>query len=353
LAVQRDRRKPVNGTAQTAREIIASHTDGESIYHRIGKALTSVIPSDVSAIEVFDRNGDYAERPWSDAGPQISRHFQCFLANRFDHPLFKEFVISGLRNPVRISDCPDARDFLGTGMFNEFFKPLGISTQIAIALPSDSMGVPVLVLARSKHDFTLKEKNVMRELIPRIRRQIAVEQSWGHYELLMNQLLAARTAVALIAFHSYVVHSTPQVSDLLGRYFPDHLRNRHKLPRQLVQLPHARSSNVCSTHTFSSEDSQSSLIVTVCGSENGDQQLLLFKETVSPHKILTRRLDLSPRLVDVLLLIEEGYSNKQIAERLRLSPNTIRTLVETLLRKINALNRTQAASLARKCLDEV
>jgi hypothetical protein len=113
------------------------------------------------------------------------------------------------------------------------------------------MGVPVLVLARSKRDFTIKEKNLMRELIPRIRRQIAVEQSWGHYELLMNQLLTAQSAVALIAFHSYVVHSIPQVSDLLGRYFPDHSRNLYRLPRQLVQLVqllHARSSNVCSTH---------------------------------------------------------------------------------------------------------
>ncbi len=343
----------MNGTAQTALQIIRSHTNGESIYHRIGKALTSVIPSEVSAIEAFDRNGDYAERCWSDADHQISRHFERFLANRFEHPLFKEFVISGLRNPVRISDCADARDFLGTGMFNEFFKPLGISTQMAVALPSDSMGTPVLALARSKRDFSLKEKSVLHELIPRIRRQIAAEQTWGHYELLMEGLIGAETAVALIAFHAYVVHSTPQVSDLLDQYFPDRLRNRHQLPRQLVQLLHARSRHVCSRHRFSSEDSQSFLMVTVCDSENGDQQILLFKETLSPHKKLTRRLDLSPRLVDVLLLIEEGYSNKEIAERLRLSPNTIRTLVEKLLRKINALNRTQAASLARKCLDEV
>jgi hypothetical protein len=63
----------------------------------------------------------------------------------------------------------------------------------------------------------------------------------GHYELLMEGLIGAETAVALIAFHAYVVHSTPQVSDLLDQYFLDRLRNRHQLPRQLVQLLHARS----------------------------------------------------------------------------------------------------------------
>lgn len=238
-------------------------------------------------------------------------------------------------------------------MFNDFFKPLGISTQMAVALPSASMGVAVLVLGRAKRDFSPKEKDVVCALIPKIRRQIGAEQTWGHYELLMNQLMGAETAVALIAFHTYVAHSTPQVVDLLDRYFPGRLGDRNNLPPQLVQLLRARSRNVCSKYKFRTGEAQSSLTVTVCDSENGDQQILLFKETFCPHKKLSMRLDLSPRLADVLLLIEEGHSNRQIAERLGLSPNTIRTLVEKLLRRINALNRTQAASLARKCLDEV
>jgi DNA-binding CsgD family transcriptional regulator len=343
----------VNSTAQSAWEIIRSHTNAESIYHRIGKAVTSVIASEVSAIEVFDRNGDYAERRWSNPDLQISRYFDSFLANRFNHPLFKEFVISGLRNPVRISDCMDDRSFQATGMFNEFFRPLGISKQMAVALPSDSIGTPVLALARSRFDYTPKERSVLRELIPKIRRQIAAEQTWGHYDLLITQLMGAEAAVALIAFHEYVVHSSPRVSDLLDRYFSDTSRSRIQLPRQLVLLLRSRSSTVCSRYTFRPEESDSSLIVTVCDSENGDQQILSFREIESPHRKLAKRFNLSPRLVDVVLLIEQGWSNKQIAEHLRLSPNTIRTLVEKLLDKLNVSNRTQIASVARQCLDDV
>jgi|HubBroStandDraft_6_1064221.scaffolds.fasta_scaffold373438_1 hypothetical protein len=169
----------MKGSTQTAGEIIESRTNGESIYVRIGNALTCVIPSDVSAIEVFDRNGDYAERCWSDADPLIARHFDRFLAHRFEHPLFKEFVKSGLRKPVRISDCEDGRDFPGSGMFNEFFKPLGIAPQMAVALPSDSIGLPVLAMARSKRDYSDKERNIVSELMPRIRRQIAAEKTWA------------------------------------------------------------------------------------------------------------------------------------------------------------------------------
>jgi len=344
----------MNRTAQTAWEIIRSRSNAESVYHRIGKALTSVIASEVSAIEVFDRNGDYAERRWSNSDLQISQNFESFLANRFSHPLFKEFVISGLRNPVRISDCVDDQGFHATGMFNEFFRPLRIATQMAVALPSDSIGIPVLALARSRFDYTPEEKNVLRELIPKIRRQIAAEQTWGHYDLLIRQLIGAEAPVALIAFHKYLVQPVPHVTDLLDRYFPDSLRNPSHLPRQLVLLLRSRSGAVCSKYTFRSpEPSQSSLIVTVCDSENGDQQILSFREIESPRRKLSRRFDLSPRLIDVLLLVEQGYSNKEIAERLRISPNTIRTLVEKLLYKMNASNRTQAASIARKCLDDV
>ena len=343
----------MNDTAQNAWEIIRSRTNAESIYHRIGKALTFVISSEVAAIEVFDRNGDYAERRWSNSDGEISHNFESFLANRFSHPLFKEFVISGLRNPVRISDCVNDQGFHATGMFNEFFRPLGISKQMAVALPSDSIGVPVVALARSRVDYTLEEKGALRELMPKIRRQIAAEQTWSHYDLLLNQLLGADIAVALVTFHEYVVHSAPQVFDLLDRYFPDRLPSRSQLPRQLVRALRSRSNDGCSKHTFSSPaPSQASLTITVCDSVNGDQQILSFKETESPHRTLSKRLDLSPRLTDVLLLIEQGCSNKQIADRLRISPNTVRTLVEKLLHRINASNRTQAASMARKCLDE-
>jgi DNA-binding CsgD family transcriptional regulator len=343
----------MNTTAQTAWEILRSHTDSESIYHRIGKAITSVITSDISAIEVFDRNGNHAERRWSNADLQISQNFESFLAHRFSHPLFREFVISGLRNPVRISDCIEDRDFQATGMFNEFFRPLGIKTQMAVALPSESIGVPVLTFARSSRDYSPEEKGVLRELIPKIRRLIAAEQTWGHYDLLIRQLSGADAAVALIAFHEYVVHSAPRVFDLLDRYFPDSSRNRGQLPRELVVLLRSRSGGVCSRYTFRLDESQSSLMVTVCDSHNGDQQILSFREIESPRRKLTNHFDLSPRLVDVLLLIEEGCSNKQVAERLRLSPNTVRTLVESLLHKMKVQNRTQAASAARRCLDDL
>lgn len=57
---------------------------------------------------------------------------------------------------------------------------------------------------------------------------------------------------------------------------------------------------------------------------------------------------LSARESEVLALMREGLSNSQIAGELVLAPRTVTTHVETILRKLNAENRTEAAVLAER-----
>jgi len=57
---------------------------------------------------------------------------------------------------------------------------------------------------------------------------------------------------------------------------------------------------------------------------------------------------LSPRQTEILLLIAEGNSNKQIAATLGLSDGTIKTHVSSILRTLNARNRTQAILAASR-----
>ena len=58
--------------------------------------------------------------------------------------------------------------------------------------------------------------------------------------------------------------------------------------------------------------------------------------------------DLTERQIQVLALIVEGLSNAQIAERLTISLPTARFHVSTILSKLGATNRAEAAALAVK-----
>lgn len=57
---------------------------------------------------------------------------------------------------------------------------------------------------------------------------------------------------------------------------------------------------------------------------------------------------LTPREVDILRLLSEGCSNRQMAERLVLSEGTIKFHIHNLLGKLNVTSRTQAIAKARE-----
>lgn len=61
-----------------------------------------------------------------------------------------------------------------------------------------------------------------------------------------------------------------------------------------------------------------------------------------------RTLGLSARETEVLGLLEAGLSNKEIAAKLGVSPNTVKTHVARLLEKLQARRRTEAILKARE-----
>jgi DNA-binding NarL/FixJ family response regulator len=57
---------------------------------------------------------------------------------------------------------------------------------------------------------------------------------------------------------------------------------------------------------------------------------------------------LSERETEVLRLLAQGLSNREIAERLFLAEGTVKNYVSTIISKLQANDRTQAAILALK-----
>jgi two-component system response regulator DegU len=68
----------------------------------------------------------------------------------------------------------------------------------------------------------------------------------------------------------------------------------------------------------------------------------------APHSRSPQQDELSLREIEILRLLAEGASNRQIAEKLVLAEGTVKNHVSNILSKLHTENRTQAAYLARE-----
>ena len=75
------------------------------------------------------------------------------------------------------------------------------------------------------------------------------------------------------------------------------------------------------------------------------------KPTSSPISTLAGHLlveELSEREVEVLELIANGYSNKEIADTLYIALSTVKSHINNIYRKLDVSKRTQAVARARE-----
>jgi DNA-binding CsgD family transcriptional regulator len=68
----------------------------------------------------------------------------------------------------------------------------------------------------------------------------------------------------------------------------------------------------------------------------------------TPNERAQTSLGITERERQVLQLLADGRSNKEIAARLGLSPNTVKTHVARLFEKLRVARRTEAIQLARE-----
>ena len=75
----------------------------------------------------------------------------------------------------------------------------------------------------------------------------------------------------------------------------------------------------------------------------GDEIVSRIPEMLSKEKKTREQFDLSEREGEIMTLVAEGLSNREIADKLFLSEGTIRNYISVILEKLYLRDRTQLA----------
>ena len=70
--------------------------------------------------------------------------------------------------------------------------------------------------------------------------------------------------------------------------------------------------------------------------------------TLNPDPAKRTALSITPRELEILELIAAGLSNREIAERISVSENTVKTHSSRLFEKLSARRRTQAVQIGKE-----
>jgi DNA-binding CsgD family transcriptional regulator len=76
--------------------------------------------------------------------------------------------------------------------------------------------------------------------------------------------------------------------------------------------------------------------------------LLPASDSFTLNEVKLRELGITPRELEILELIASGLSNREIAEKLFVSENTVKTHSSRLFDKLSAKRRTQAVQLGKE-----
>ncbi|MFL2530434.1 MAG: response regulator [Porticoccaceae bacterium] len=175
---------------------------------------------------------------------------------------------------------------------------------------------------------------------------------------LVNSRIAAgaRQALDTLGQHSLAVDiegnilwSTPNTHSLLAGFGADQQWISNTLPSYLAPWLSREAKQ-----PLRIEDLSQPLLIKIMDSQHADEWLLVIELANKPKEedLLREKFELTPRESEVLTWISRGKTNQEIAMILDFSPRTVNKHLEQIFRKLGVENRTTAAAVSLKYLNQ-
>jgi DNA-binding CsgD family transcriptional regulator len=270
-----------------------------------------------------------------------------------DHPLVLRDSLRPDHAARRLSDFVALRSWRRTGLFNDFYRPLGMTRELSIQVAWDPVGLTSCVaLHRADRDFSERDRALLADVAPHLRaaraRVRAAALAAQRLTLLQGGIEATGGGALIVGRDGAIEVIGSRAQELLERWFGHSTR---LLPAKLAGWRSTARAQTPPT-PLELNRGERRLRAQLVVAREGDDLILLTEhgdEMPSPEQ-LHHRLPITPREADVLALLAAGATNDAIAQQLVISRHTVIRHVEHLYRKLDVRTRAAATRVALSVL---
>jgi len=272
-----------------------------------------------------------------------------------EHPSIRHIKETGTLGAVKISDFVSARKWKASALYNEFFRALGISTQLALLFEAGPIEIG-FAANRSRRDFSEEERLLLTLLQPHF---LQAHENAKALDRITRASDFCGGGTIVISGTGEVLFWSPKARKAVAQFFgpvagdklPDELLSWAKRGLTAELLEPVGHNPADSLRVLTLEGERSVLTVRLSPNPGLDEHLLTVEEQPKdfPISVFTR-FGHSRREAEVLSWIAQGKSNPEIAIILNISARTVAHHVERILSRIGVEGRGGAGAWAQEML---
>ena len=237
----------------------------------------------------------------------------------------------GSFDAVKLSDFLTRRELHRTRLYHLVLKPRGLEDSLGVRLRlSSQCRAKTFLFDRGGRNFSARDRAVLDLLSPYLAQLHRASENRRHLRAALAVRESTRAAVVLLEDDDRISFASTAARELLDRYFGG---MTVRLPDLLAAwLRGRRRDSTGEPLRIAAGDR--SLVVDII-----DDALLLQEQHLLPR--------LTAREREILTLVDEGRTNAEIAERLWVSPATVKKHLDNIYGKLGVHTRTAAAAVVR------
>jgi DNA-binding CsgD family transcriptional regulator len=316
------------------------------------EGLYGLIPCvDTSYNEMVPSEGRIEWTAYPEKAEMMGEFAPLFGQLMRQNPLVSHFEDTGDTRAMMWSDFTTLDQLQGTPLFEEMFRPLGISSQMAVTLPAPPGIVVGFAVNRGDGDFDERDRAVLNTLRPHLAHAYRSIQLRDELSV-TRSVLRARGWTGALADGDGIIEAVTENAQTLESESGVELSAGEPLPERLrtpfldgVTSYRASQPAVLSRAIRLSHEADGVAAWHVPG-------------PVAPHVVIVQmgvdaaaqrlgEAGLTKRQVEVALHLAEGGTNPVIAKRLGIAEGTLRKHLERIYRALGVTDRATAIARIR------